>query len=56
MNTIYIQPPLSLSLDINLKLHFLSKNDSIPKFYKNLFNEIIAQASPHPQIHTDTYQ
>ena len=52
-STISLQPPWTISLDINLDLHHLPKKDTNPKIYKHYFNEIIAKAEPHTQIYTD---
>ncbi|XP_025425637.1 uncharacterized protein LOC112694397 [Sipha flava] len=52
-STISLQPPWTISLDINLELHQFPKKDTNPKIYKYHFNEIIANAEPHIQIYTD---
>jgi len=52
-STISLQPPWSISLDINFDLHHLPKKDTNPKIYKYIFNEIIDKAEPHTQIYTD---
>lgn len=52
-STISLQPPWTISPDINLDLHHFPKKDTNPKIYKHYFNEIIIKTELHTQIYTD---